>query len=56
MKKISIKWCPTKDMVADFMTKPLQGSHLSRLRYYIMGKMGSEKPNDMKGATWKGNV
>jgi len=26
MKEISIDWCPTKMMVADFMTKPLQGS------------------------------
>jgi hypothetical protein len=26
MKEISIDWCPTKKMVADFMTKPLQGS------------------------------
>jgi len=25
MKEISIDWCPTKKMVADFMTKPLQG-------------------------------
>ncbi len=24
MKEISIGWCPTKTMVADFMTKPLQ--------------------------------
>ena len=25
MKKIEIEWCPTKEMVADFITKPLQG-------------------------------
>ena len=33
MKEISIKRCPTKDMVADFRTKPLQVSHFKRLRY-----------------------
>ena len=37
MKEIEIKWCPTKEMVADFMTKPLQGSHFRRLRDLIMG-------------------
>jgi hypothetical protein len=36
MKEVEIKWCPTKNMVADFMTKPLQGSHFRRLRDLIM--------------------
>jgi hypothetical protein len=45
MKEVSIEWCPTKDMVADFMTKPLQGSHFKRLRDIIMGKVRSVKPN-----------
>ncbi len=45
MKKVSIEWCPTKDMVADFMTKPLQGSHFKGLRNIIMGKVRSVKPN-----------
>ncbi len=25
MKEVTIDWCPTKQMVADFMTKSLQG-------------------------------
>jgi hypothetical protein len=37
MKEVEIEWCPTKEMVADFMTKPLQGSHFRRLRDLIMG-------------------
>jgi hypothetical protein len=37
MKEISIDWCPTKKLVADFMTKPLQGSQFRELRDYIMG-------------------
>jgi hypothetical protein len=37
MKEVEIEWCPTKEMVADFMTKPLQGSHFRRMRDLIMG-------------------
>ncbi len=44
MKEISIGWCPAKKMVADFMTKPLQGSHFRNLRDYIMGRVRSTKP------------
>jgi hypothetical protein len=44
MKELTIKWCPTKQMVADFMTKPIQGSHFSHLRDYIMGSVCSSKP------------
>ena len=45
MKEVSIEWCSTKDMVADFMTKPLQGNHFKRLRDIIMGKVHRVKPN-----------
>ncbi len=38
MKEISLHWCPTKETVADFWTKPLQGSHFRKLRDYIMGR------------------
>jgi hypothetical protein len=30
-------------MVADFMTKPIQGSHFRHLRDYIMGRVCSSK-------------
>ena len=43
MKEIEIKWCPTKDMVADFMTKPFQGSHFRRLHDLIMGMSSIKK-------------
>ncbi len=43
MKEIEIEWCPTKEMVADFMTKPLQGSHFRRLRDLIMGMSSVKK-------------
>jgi hypothetical protein len=43
-KKLTIEWCPAKQMVADFMTKLIQGSHFRHLRDYIMGKVCSSKP------------
>ncbi len=44
MKEISIDWCPTKKMVADFMIKPLQGNLFRELRDYIMGRVRCVKP------------
>ncbi len=44
MKEISLHWCPTKEMIADFWTKPLQGSHFRKLRDYIMGRVRCVKP------------
>jgi hypothetical protein len=44
MKEIIIRWCPTKKMVADFMTKLLQGSHFRNLSDSIMGRVPSTKP------------
>ena len=38
MKEISIEWCPTKGMIVDFMTSPLQGSYFKRLMDITMGK------------------
>ncbi len=35
--------CPTKKMVAVFMTKPLQGRHFRRLRTLIMGMASIKK-------------
>jgi hypothetical protein len=43
-KEVSLHWCPTKEMVADFWTKPLQGSHFRKLRDYIMGRVRCVKP------------
>ncbi len=44
LKESTIKWCPTKQMVADVMTKPIQGSYFRHLRDYIMGRVCSSKP------------
>jgi hypothetical protein len=35
---ISIEYCPTKLMVADFFTKPLQGEAFLKFKNFIMGK------------------
>jgi hypothetical protein len=44
IKELAINWCPTKQMVTDFMTKPIQGSHFRHLRDYIMGRVFRCKP------------
>ena len=39
-KTISVEYCPTKCMVADYMTKPLQGKLCLLFKDVIMGKCG----------------
>ena len=36
-KEVWVEYCPTGEMVADFMTKPLQGSTFIRFRNLILG-------------------
>jgi hypothetical protein len=58
MKEVEIEWCPTKKMVADFMTKPLQGKHFMRLRGLIMGMASINKaknPSKSKSRLLEGN-
>ena len=35
--EVRVEWCPTKVMVADFMTQPLQGSAFKKFGDLIMG-------------------
>ena len=35
-KELSIKYCPTEDMVSDYFTKPLQGALFRKMRDLIM--------------------
>ena len=37
--EVCIGWCPTAEMVVDFMTKPLQGSTFKKFRDHIMGAL-----------------
>jgi hypothetical protein len=58
MKEVEIKWCPTKEVVADFMTKLLQGSHFRRLCDLIMGMASikkAENPSKSKSRLLEGN-
>ncbi len=38
MKEISLHWCPTREMVADFWTKPLQGSNFKKAKRIYHGQ------------------
>ncbi len=58
MKEVEIKWCPTKKMVADSMTKPLQASHFRRLRNLIVSMASIKKaknPSKSKSRLLEGN-
>jgi hypothetical protein len=34
---LKIEYCPTKEMIADYMTKPLQGELFTKFKHAIMG-------------------
>ena len=38
-KEVEIKYCPTTLMLADYFTKPLQGTVFRRFRDVVMGKV-----------------
>jgi hypothetical protein len=38
-----VEWCPTNEMVAGFLTKPLQGSMFRKFRDLIMGSLSMEE-------------
>ena len=40
--EVSIEYCPTEDMIADFMTKPTVGKKFKMLREYIMNLHGKD--------------
>ena len=45
---VSLVWCPTGDMIGDFMTKPLQGALFRKFRYQIMGVIPDQDPGPGK--------
>ena len=42
--KISVEYCPTEDMIADFFTKPLQGAAFKKFREQVMGHAPIQYP------------
>jgi hypothetical protein len=42
--ELSVEWCPTGEMIADFMTKPLQGALFKKFRDLIMGVISTTSP------------
>ena len=38
-KEIRVQYCPTEEMIADYFTKPLQGSLFKKFRNMILGIM-----------------
>ena len=47
-EEVSIKWCPTGDMIGDYATKPLQGSLFRKFRDQIMGVVPAQDPGPGK--------
>jgi hypothetical protein len=45
---ISLVWCPTGDMIGDFMTKPLQGALFQKFRNQIVGVVPAQDPGPRK--------
>ena len=41
---MSMEWCPTGDMTADYFTKPNQGALFKRFRDLIMGVTAQADP------------
>ena len=50
---VSVVWCPTGDMIADYATKPLQGSLFKKFRDQIMGVISTIGPGPGKKAVNK---
>ncbi len=41
------KWCPTGEMIADFLTKPLQGAMFCKFRDLLMGVVPTVNTNEL---------
>ena len=50
--EIKIEWCPTADMIGDYMTKPLQGQSFRKFWDLIMGVKTNSWPKKPKSFVW----
>ena len=46
--EVTLKWCPTGDMIGDYATKPLQGALFKKFRDQIMGVVPARDPGPGK--------
>ena len=47
-KDLTVEWCPTGDMIGDYMTKPNQGALFTKFRDQIMGVVPAKDPGPGK--------
>jgi hypothetical protein len=45
--ELRTEWCPTANMVADFLTKPLQGAAFTKFRDLLMGVVPTMTTNKL---------
>jgi hypothetical protein len=55
-QELTVEWCPTGNMVADFMTKPMQGAMFKRFRDQIMGVIPAQSPGPGKNLKKKARM
>ena len=53
---MSLVWCPTGDMIGNFMTKPLQGALFRKFRDQIMGVILARDPGPGKAKPENGEL
>ena len=46
--ELTVEWCPTGDMIGDYMTKPNQGATFLKFRDQIMGVVPARDPGPGK--------
>jgi hypothetical protein len=54
--ELTVEWCPTGDMIADFMTKPTQGALFKKFRDQIMGVIPAQSPGPGKNKNKKARM
>jgi hypothetical protein len=47
-EEVSLVWCPTGDMIGDYVTKPLQGALFRKFRDQLMGVTPARNPGPGK--------
>jgi hypothetical protein len=55
-EELSVEWCPTGDMIADYMTKPTQGALFRKFRDQIMGVNTPQAPGPGKATKKKARM